>query len=89
MTTCNHDNCYTCPYPDCISNVEVEPERKKPGRKKLTPAQREERKAAEKIKRHERWLREKDSCHEQYMIRTEGKVTKRYKIKKRKKEHEV
>lgn len=76
---CAHNNCFTCPYKDCISNVEVDPERKKPGRKRLTPEQREQRKAAEKIARHERWLRERDKCHELYMIRSEGKVTRRYK----------
>ncbi len=31
---CEHDNCLTCPYPDCIS--EKGP-RKKPGRKALPP----------------------------------------------------
>lgn len=76
---CTHNNCYTCPYEDCISDVEVEPERKKRGRKKLTVEEREQRKAAEKIARHERYLRERDKCHEVYMIRSEGKVTKRYK----------
>lgn len=73
---CNHDNCFTCPYPDCISNVEVEPERKKKGRKKLPPEEKARRK---RIARHERYLRERDKCHELYMIRSEGKVTKRYK----------
>lgn len=76
---CTHNNCFTCPYKDCISNVEVDPKRKKPGRKRLTPEEREQRKAAEKIARHERWLRERDKCHELYMIRSEGKVTRRYK----------
>lgn len=76
---CTHNNCFTCPYKDCISNVEIDPERKKPGRKRLTPEQREQRKAAEKIARHERWLRERDKCHELYMKRSEGKVTRRYK----------
>lgn len=76
---CTHDNCYTCPYEDCISDVEVEPERKRPGRKRLTLKQQEQRKAAEKIARHERYLRERDKCHELYMIRSEGKVTRRYK----------
>lgn len=35
--TCEHDNCYTCPYPDCISGKgpKEKPVKKKPGRKKL------------------------------------------------------
>lgn len=33
---CEHDDCYTCPYPDCISKKE--PEKKKPGRKRIDPA---------------------------------------------------
>lgn len=75
---CTHDNCYTCPYSDCISDVEVEPERKKRGRKRLPPEEKARRKS---IARHERYLRERDKCHEQYMLKTEGKVTRRYKKK--------
>lgn len=37
---CEHNDCSTCPYDDCISNVEVEPERKKKGRKKLPEEER-------------------------------------------------
>lgn len=77
---CEHKDCFTCPYGDCISNVEVEPERKKPGRKKLTPQEREQRKAAEKIARHERYLRDKVKCHEVYIAKSEGKVKRRYKV---------
>lgn len=32
---CLHDDCFSCPYPDCISKDE--PKKKKPGRKKLPP----------------------------------------------------
>lgn len=78
---CEHNDCFTCPYDDCISNVEVEPDRKKPGRKKLTPEEKAQRKEAEKIKRHERWLRDRERCHEIYIQKTEGKVKKRYRVK--------
>lgn len=35
---CEHDNCFTCPYPDCISDTEPMASGKgKPGRKKMNP----------------------------------------------------
>ena len=35
---CEHDNCLTCPYPDCISEKgPVNKTKKKPGRKKIDP----------------------------------------------------
>lgn len=35
---CEHDNCFTCPYPDCISDTEPRASGKgKPGRKKMNP----------------------------------------------------
>lgn len=35
---CEHDNCLTCPYPDCISEKgPINTPRKKPGRKKIDP----------------------------------------------------
>lgn len=49
MEKCTHDDCFTCPYQDCISEVEVEPERKKKGRKKLPE---EERKRRKKLRQH-------------------------------------
>lgn len=40
-----HDDCFTCPYKDCIS--ERDPgSRKTPGRKKLSPEEKKARKAA-------------------------------------------
>lgn len=42
---CMHDDCFTCPYKDCIS--ETDPgEHKKPGRKKLSLEEKKARKAA-------------------------------------------
>ena len=36
--SCQHDNCFTCPYPDCISgDGPVKKKKGKPGRKKLPP----------------------------------------------------
>lgn len=34
---CEHSDCFTCPYDDCISDIGPMKERKKPGRKKLPP----------------------------------------------------
>ena len=36
---CEHDDCFTCPYKDCINKAEpkIEKVKKKPGRKKMNP----------------------------------------------------
>lgn len=36
--TCTHNDCFTCPYPDCIveGRVKYQPKKKR-GRKKLSP----------------------------------------------------
>ena len=34
---CEHSDCFTCPYDDCISDIGPMEQRKKPGRKKLPP----------------------------------------------------
>lgn len=49
LNKCMHDDCFTCPYPDCISNTE--PVKHKPGRKKLSP----EEKASRKREQHHQW----------------------------------
>ena len=42
---CEHDNCLTCPYPDCISDKgPFQQPKKKPGRKKLDPEERRKNK---------------------------------------------
>ena len=44
---CEHDNCLTCPYPDCISAIgPAHKTKKKPGRKRIDP---EEKKLHAKI----------------------------------------
>ena len=41
---CEHDNCLTCPYPDCISDVgPINRVRKKPGRKRMDPEEKKRR----------------------------------------------
>ena len=35
---CDHDDCFTCPYEDCISSKD--PKKKRPGRKRLPPEER-------------------------------------------------
>lgn len=41
MSGCEHDDCFTCPYPDCISDKE--PQKRKAGRKKKDPEERKRR----------------------------------------------
>lgn len=57
---CNHKDCFTCPYPDCIAKDDSEViyrEKKKPGRKKIDP---ELRKQHEKIAQHEYYLKHRE-----------------------------
>ena len=75
---CGHDNCFTCPYEDCISDVEVEQERKKRGRKPLSPEEKKKRVAA---RNHDYYLRNTDKRHRNYMEKSEGKVKRRYRSK--------
>ena len=44
---CEHDNCLTCPYPDCIATdkqiaAQAKEHRRKPGRKKIDPELKKE-----------------------------------------------
>ncbi len=75
---CEHNDCFTCPYKDCISSVEVEPERKKRGRKKLPPEERQRRRRARSL---EYYYNHPEKYRQNYERRTEGKVTRRYRSK--------
>lgn len=75
---CEHNNCLTCPYPDCISDVEVEPERKKRGRKKLSP---EEKKRRKRVRSMEAYYKNPGYWHDRYVAKTQGTVSERYKSK--------
>lgn len=39
--SCEHDDCFTCPYPDCISSRD--PKKRKAGRKRLDPEEKKRR----------------------------------------------
>lgn len=71
---CNHSDCFTCPYPDCIADVHDSA--KKCGRKKLPADEKAKRKRAYGKVYYER---NKAKFHEVYMARSEGKVKRRYK----------
>ena len=71
---CTHNDCFTCPYNECISNKE--PVKQKRGRKPLPPEERKKRRRAYNNnynKEHSEYF------HEKYIERTEGKVKRRYK----------
>jgi hypothetical protein len=54
---CEHDDCFTCPYKDCIKNTEpkVDKVKKKPGRKKKNP---------EEVRQHRlEWQRKYNAEH--------------------------
>lgn len=73
---CEHNDCFTCPYPDCIKNSE--PIKRKCGRKALSP---EEKKRRKKIYNATYRKKHKAEEHEKYLKRTEGIVKRRYKKK--------
>lgn len=71
---CTHDDCFTCPYTDCIS-ANGNALASKPGRKPLS--------AEEKAKRRKCYnqtynKKHREQNHERYMRKTEGKVKRRY-----------
>lgn len=72
---CTHNDCFTCPYDDCISNVEVDPVRKKKGRK---PISAEEKARRRKIYNQRWYEKNKATCHARYIEKSEGKVKTRY-----------
>ena len=45
---CEHDDCYTCPYPDCIASQEseVHKQKKKRGRKPMDPELKKKKRRA-------------------------------------------
>lgn len=83
---CKHDDCFTCPYPDCIVGsgmaytdpVKLEASRQKRcGRKPLSPE--------EKARRKQEYNRLYNQTHREelrkkYLEKTEGKVKRRYKV---------
>ena len=72
--TCTHNDCFTCPYEDCIKTVEVGTDAKR-GRKPLDPEERKKRRRAYNAKyraTHPTYF------HDHYLEKTEGKVKRRY-----------
>lgn len=57
---CLHNDCFTCPYPECISDKDPG-EKKKPGRKKMNPEEKRKRKnayAREYYQNHKEYYKE-------------------------------
>lgn len=48
---CTHDDCFTCPYDDCISDKE--PVKRKAGRKRLDPWEKKRRQRVAQKNYHE------------------------------------
>ena len=64
MKVCEHDNCETCPYADCISDIGPRvKEKKKPGRKKIDPELKRQRALAWQ---REYYQKHKDKYHKYY-----------------------
>lgn len=74
--SCLHDDCFTCPYPDCISKTE--PKKRKCGRKKFPP---EERMKRRRLRNKVYYEKHREERHEKYMQASEGKVKRRYRHK--------
>lgn len=61
---CTHEDCITCPYPDCISSSgPVNRVKKKPGRKRLSP---EEKRARRKARDHRYYEKHKEKFSAYY-----------------------
>lgn len=73
---CEHKDCFTCPYDDCISNKD--PKKKKPGRKKIPLEEKRKHRNAYNAKYRKEHRAE---LYGKYLERTEAIVTKRYKSK--------
>lgn len=73
---CTHDDCFTCPYADCISQYGNT--QSKRGRKPLSAEEKAKRRKAYN-KTYNKKHREQN--HERYMRKTEGKVKRRYRHK--------
>lgn len=73
---CTHDDCFTCPFEDCISQYGNT--RSKRGRKPLDPEEKAKRRKAYNQTYYKKHKAEK---HERYMRKTEGKVKRRYRHK--------
>lgn len=72
MSKCDHDNCFTCPYPDCIVDGKIKKNRVKM-RRKLT-AEEAKRHRAENNKRYYEKNRDKFSeLHRQNYQRRKAK----------------
>ena len=73
---CTHDDCFTCPFEDCISQYGNT--RSKRGRKSLSVEEKAKRRRAYN-KTYNKKHREQN--HERYMRKSEGKVKRRYRHK--------
>lgn len=71
---CEHNDCFTCPYEDCISNFEIG-KRSRPGRKELSPEEKAKRRKAYNKAYNQRHQAQN---HERYIKKTEGIVKRRY-----------
>lgn len=76
MKICEHTDCFTCPYGECISNKE--PVKKKPGRKKIPLEEKRRHRNAYDAKYREEHRTE---LYDKYLRKTESVVTKRYRSK--------
>ena len=74
---CEHNDCFTCPYKDCIIITKAD-ETKKRGRKKLPP---EEIKRRRKVRSMEYYYSHQDYWHDRYIAKTKNIVAERYKSK--------
>lgn len=81
---CEHDDCMTCPYPDCISKTGPKNRvKKKPGRKKMDP---------EEVRKHRlayqrRYYQEHKEKYKAYMLDYYKEHKQEYLERERKRRH--
>lgn len=77
MNKCNHDDCFTCPYPDCIGERKAAPNKR--GRKPISAEEKAKRKSAyakQYYQEHKEQISKQRAAYyqthkEQYKIRAE------------------
>ena len=72
LNSCMHDDCFTCPYPDCISSRD--PKSKKGGRKTVSEEEKQRRRRASWDRYHDRHKEEiNERRRKAYHKKKEGK----------------
>ena len=77
---CTHDDCFTCPYRDCISNRE--PVKRKKGRKRLPPEEKKRHRREQQRKYLDKHREQINERQREYYQKRKGRQQGAESIKK-------